>query len=150
MAILEFRFPRSCSCTRPAPPWSRALPATVLALTCFGCGHGDRVEVRGRLTHAHRPVPSGTVSLMPAAGNTGPAVMTSVRDGQFYFDTSTGPQPGPHRVLVLLGPEDWQALQGVLTSQSGETLEPLPVTRKWQFRADVPRQGPMECEFVLE
>ncbi len=148
MAIPEVGFPCSCPCA--APPWRGVLPAAMLAMAFLGCGRGDRVEVRGRLTCEARPVPSGTVSLVPAAGQTGPAVMTYVRDGQFHFDTSTGPQPGPHRVLVLLGPEDWQALLDVLAGQAGETREPLPVTRKWQFQADVPQQGPMECEFVLE
>jgi len=52
------------------------------------------VEIDGKA------VERGSISLLPAAGNSGPAANGVIVDGAYRFTTETGPRAGPHRVLI--------------------------------------------------
>ncbi len=71
----------------------------------LGCGGGagdvDRYDVSGTVTFDGKPVPSGTITFLPAQGNTGPGGNANIKDGK--YDTAIdgkGPTGGPHDVVI--------------------------------------------------
>jgi len=67
----------------------------------WGCGpSGDRRPLRGRVEIDGVAVEQGSISLLPAEGNPGPAANGVIVDGAYRFTTETGPRAGPHRVLI--------------------------------------------------
>jgi hypothetical protein len=76
----------------------------LLSVAVFlGCSSSDvtRFDVSGTVTFDGQPVPAGTISFQPAAGNEGPGGSAEIKDGK--FDTAQGgkaPTGGPHRVVI--------------------------------------------------
>ena len=71
-----------------------------LVVVC-GCGSStDRRPLQGRVEIDGVAVERGSISLLPAAGNPGPAANAAIVDGEYRFTTESGPYGGPHRVLI--------------------------------------------------
>jgi hypothetical protein len=71
--------------------------------TLGGCGQHDRsnrMAIFGAVVLATGEKLSGSITLMPAKGYTGPAATTAIVDGQYRFDTTNGPTAGPHQVII--------------------------------------------------
>jgi hypothetical protein len=79
---------------------------------------------------------SGSITLMPAKGNTGPAATTAIVDGQYRFDTTNGPTAGPHQVMIKR-----MTLTGTprvpSANQKGAVRPDGPVESKMQWILDV-------------
>lgn len=60
----------------------------------------DRRPLHGRVQVNGVQIASGSISFLPAAGNSGPAANASIINGEYNFTEQTGPRSGPHRVLI--------------------------------------------------
>ncbi len=124
-----------------------------LLVGCTGGDGPDRVPMRGSVTRDGSPVAQGTVSLLPAEGHSGPAATTAIEQGRFEFDGTNGPAAGPHRLVVSLGLDkaDFLATAGKEGAGRGRTGPPVaPSAGRWEFRVDVPKQGPFEYDITLD
>jgi len=117
-----------------------------------------RVEIDGQaITH-------GSISLLPAKGNSGPAANTTIIDGEYAFTNENGPHSGPHRVIIDVDTlpgnqpsEEMKASQDLKSVQppaarSGRSAprEPPTAKRHWEFEYVVPRDDPSQKDFDLE
>lgn len=80
-----------------------ALFLSVVVAACVGCSSSEvtRYDVSGTVTFNGQPVPSGSITFQPAAGNTGPGGYATIKDGK--FDTALdgkGTTGGPHYATV--------------------------------------------------
>jgi hypothetical protein len=74
-----------------------------LAPLLAGCGRKNEVvrfPVHGTVVLADGAKLSGSISFLPAKGQSGPAATTALTDGSYKFDRSNGPAAGPHTVIV--------------------------------------------------
>ena len=104
-----------------ARPTRQAAAALALALALAGCGGGGPklAAVRGTVTYKGKPVPSGTVSFIPANG---PAATGKINpDGTYTlttFKAGDGAVLGHHKVVV--------AAMEDMTGRLPEDRNPLP------------------------
>lgn len=89
-------------------PYSRGLTAfpvftSLFAVTLFtGCGDRDGgMRVWGEVTYDSRPVPEGTILLMPGPGQDAPTAGGLIRDGRYDMPAKKGPRAGvTYRVSI--------------------------------------------------
>ena len=77
--------------------------ASFLAVTLFtGCGDRDGgMRVWGEVTYDSRPVPEGTILLMPEAGQKAPTAGGLIKDGRYDMPAKKGPRAGvTYRVSI--------------------------------------------------
>ncbi len=135
-----------------------------------GCGSStDRRPLHGRVEIDGVAVERGLISLLPAAGNSGPAANGVIVDGEYRFTTESGPYCGPHRVLIDVdslhgeeratgqdGPGDIKTVDvkrtGVRAERSRPSREAVDETTKrhWQIEFTVPENGEPRKDFDLE
>lgn len=73
----------------------------LLLAGCGGPGDVDRFDVSGTITFEGAPVPAGTISFLPAPGNSGPGGTATIQDGAYNTAVDgQGPTGGPHRVVI--------------------------------------------------
>ena len=113
--------------------------AMVLALAvsvCLaGCGSGGppRYNLSGNVTWGGKPIPAGTVMLIPdgMAGNSGPAASLNIENGSVDSRSQdTGHVGGPHIVRIT-------ALDGVV---SDEFPSGLPMFPDYEMQVDLPKE----------
>jgi len=92
-------------------------------------------------------VARGILSLMPADGRRGPAVTAAIEDGRYALDESTGPCPGPHKLVVLLETDKKARL---LRKASPRATESPPQAGRFEFRIEVPDRGRFEHNVSLD
>jgi len=71
--------------------------------TLAGCGERNsvsRLPIKGTVSFNTGEKLRGAVTFIPAEGHNGPAATTAIIDGQYQFNATNGPTPGPHRVIV--------------------------------------------------
>lgn len=117
----------------------------VLSLTLVGCGGSDgprRVAVTATVTQGSSTVDIGSVAILPRDGHFGPAATGPVEDGEFEFDSSTGPTPGPHLVVIrsMIPKDELMRLQAT----GGEPK------MTWEFPLEIPDENSFHHDFVLE
>ncbi|MBI1310950.1 hypothetical protein GC176_06545 [bacterium] len=117
----------------------------MLTLALAGCGGSDgprRVAVTGTVTRAGSPVEIGSVGILPSGDHSGPAANGAVENGEFVFDSSNGPTPGPHRIVIrsLIPKDELMRLQA-------EGKEPK---MSWVFPLEIPDEDVFHHDFVLE
>jgi len=78
-----------------------ALLLTAAMVSFAGCG-GDRVAVRGQVWLDDEPLPRGVIKFVPLAGVDGPQVAADIIDGEYEFDSMSGPVTGEHRVEIFV------------------------------------------------
>lgn len=135
-----------------------------------GCGSStDRRPLHGRVEVDGVAVARGSISLLPAAGNSGPAANGVIADGEYRFTTESGPYGGPHRVLIDVeslsgeerapgqdGPGDVQKVDvkrmGVRAQGGGPSRAGADATAKrhWELDFTVPEDGEARKDFHLE
>ena len=111
-----------------------------------GCGGEQgpkRIVVSGKVRRGGQPMTNASISYLPEAGHSGPAATTGIIDGQYRFTSKNGPSAGPHGVVIRLGAPG---------KGFGKKEEDVPESgaRSWQFKADVPEEGPWEKDFTLD
>lgn len=80
-----------------------ALVACLLAVGgCGGAPEQERFPLHGSVRVDGADVKQGVISLLPSAGNSGPAASTVIQAGRYAFDLQTGPGGGPHRVVIAV------------------------------------------------
>ncbi len=96
------------------------LAALALLLgTLTGCGGPHHHKLSGHVTFKGQPVPAGEITLMPDAdaGNKGPGVLATIKDGRYELPLDKGHKGGPY-VARLTG------FDGVTPPASDEPLDP--------------------------
>jgi hypothetical protein len=76
------------------------LSAIVVIGGCRPQNEVSRLPVHGTVTTANGEKPNGSISFIPADGESGPAAMTVLTGGNYQFDRTNGPTAGPHQVIV--------------------------------------------------
>lgn len=131
-------------------------PAIALCLTAFlsaGCDSSagpQRRPVFGTVSDKRGDPVDGTISFQPAAGHEGVAANGALVDGEFRFDTTTGPVSGPHVVLITLESLNSKA-DGLEQIAKGKPVAPDPrgSGKLHQLTADIPDEAPFEVELKL-
>lgn len=135
----------------------------------LGCGGDDgtsRMPLSGGVQVDGVPVVKGTISLLPAAGNAGPAATTVIQDGKYEFTSETGPFPGAHHVVIdidpaaaasetatdVAGPAGAQGIKiaPVVQPPKKKTAAPKSVKRHWEFEYSVPAEVSEAKDFTLD
>lgn len=132
-------------------------PWLVVALVFVtGCGEADgapRLSLYGTVAHPGGDKIDGSISFVPDQGRSGPSAVTSVVQGAYRFDKTTGPTAGPHRVIVTrtaskektLKPTAAQKGQAKGAKNAASTGQSGP----WTFTRDIPEKGPYQIDFQL-
>jgi hypothetical protein len=126
----------------------------------IGCGDTDgfaRVPVSGHVEVDGRPLEKGLIRLMPEATVEGPTVQTAVVDGEFEFDSRSGPVAGKHRVEIeatdYLGFDIDDEVAFAQHMQSKGALPPNPIPPQFnqasQLTADVSPDRAADLDFSL-
>ena len=101
------------------PGLTRALAlAAILSGLTGGCGpsaesHPETVPVQGKVTYKGQPVPKGTITFQPDAGQ--PATGEIQPDGSYRLGTfgqGDGAVPGHHRVMIIANTADPTKIPG--------------------------------------
>ena len=80
------------------------LAVAVIAATIAGCGDtNERLSLSGSVNQAGTPVGTGQISFVPAPGAQAPMAGTTIKAGQYGFDSETGPLPGRYTVRITAG-----------------------------------------------
>jgi hypothetical protein len=103
------------------------------------------------------PLKSGSISFLPVPGLSAPAAIADVVDGEYRLTDRDGPVAGKYQVVVLLPPEGQRALQrGMLGTAAGKsgaagarTAGAASLPGRWEFRMEVPSQGPLVYDVRL-
>ncbi len=121
--------------------------------------------MQGRVDVDGTPIAHGSMSLLPAEGNSGPAANTTIVDGEYMFSHETGPHSGPHRVLIdvdtlpAAGPamekneagQDFKAVNPRASRSARKAPQAKPVEkRRWELPYTVPLDGPVQKDFHLD
>jgi hypothetical protein len=115
-----------------------------ISATAAGCGSDDglaRVAVSGTVKMAGENLPSGSISIVPDEGHTGPAANGSIEDGWFSFSSADGPVAGPHRFIVTFMPTKHELLK---MRASGKDIQ-----TSWEFPLTIPDEPSFEHDFTL-
>ncbi len=94
----------------------------------------DRVPLQGTAQLDEKPF-SGSISLRPQPGVSGPAVTTTVDQGKFRFDTDNGPVRGAHSVMLM--PEKIQRDDVAVSAMT-------TVPDKEPFQVEITAQSPQQ------
>lgn len=91
-------------------------------LLAFGCGgeSDGRISVHGGVTLDGEPVPSGSISFLPAAGTSGPSATGRIENGTYEIPARLGPTAGEYTATIQL--QDFSAA-GIPT-QPGQLAQP--------------------------
>lgn len=114
--------------------WRVAVIVSLAVIAIGGCGGGGvtRYDVSGKVTFGGVPVAVGTITFLPASGNSGPGGSAAIRDG--LYDTSQGrmgPTGGPH-VAVITG-FDGKVVPGL------EVQEGAMLFNEYRLDVDLPK-----------
>src|SRR3954447_23124894 len=89
-----------------------AVAVSLVTLLAAGCGETGTGSVRGTITVAGKPLPRGSITFLPEAGDRDP-VTAAVIDGVY----DTGPMPtGPARITIMHSTQAPAAAGGDRTS----------------------------------
>lgn len=120
---------------------SAATLTLIAAIALGGCGPSGpvRYNLSGQVTYGGQPVPAGSITFIPAAGNSGPAASVPIENGR--YDTAphdTGHVGGPHLVRIT-----------GLDGKASDDLFPngMPLFPDFELEAELPKQdGEMSFE----
>jgi hypothetical protein len=108
---------------------------TMLSLGCGGTAGPQRVSAKGTVHIDSEPLETGSITIRPAEGHSGPAVNGAIVDGKFDIPASEGPVPGPYIVSINLTPE--KAARKKTTAKNSSQQ---PKTN-WEIKIDIDSEG---------
>jgi len=128
-----------------------------LALMCLaGCG-GDRftnrVEVSGQVKHAGQPLAAGTIVFTPKSGSTGPGAEAQIVNGQYKIEKTSGPTPGPYRVLIATQHAAGNLMPKASPKGKGKTkakINPPSGPGPWRLEVEVPEGETFTKDFEVK
>jgi len=127
--------------------------ALVALVGCGGSSGVPRLPVYGTVTHPSGDKIHGSLSLVPAQGQSGPSAVTSIVNGEYRFDKSNGPTAGRYRVIITRTPGKNQAIQpaGVPKGQGKGSKNAVAGAQpaQWTLSCDIPDKGPYQYDFKL-
>ena len=101
-------------------PWSFSVALIViLSAGCSQAPESEHVAVSGEVTLGGKPLPSAMIRFTPV--KTEPGLhdsVTMISEGRFAFDSTTGPSPGEHHVIVT--PLEPEMNEAVAAMQNGD------------------------------
>jgi hypothetical protein len=115
-----------------------------LAWAVAGCQRPSqivRLPVHGAVTVGGESL-SGSITFVPAKGESGPAATTKVEEGKYAFDRNHGPTAGPHIVIM-------RRLHGREGGPSAGGQEPRNNGTECSRTADLADDGQYQCDFAL-
>jgi hypothetical protein len=121
-----------------------------------GCGRDSeivRLPVRGDVTLSGGEQFNGSITLIPASGQRGPAATTTVKDGNYQFDRTNGPTAGPHHVVIkrVISKSAMLESRGSRNPRAPkETPQGGEPRLEWTLSTDVTEQNLDHCDFKLE
>ena len=118
----------------------------LLSLDC-GCGGEqdlNRLPVHGTVTMASGERLNGSITFLPAQGQSGPSVTTKLDEGKYEFDRTNGPTAGPHTVIIKRLVSRADSLKAIAAKQPSRVSG-----AEWTLSADVADNGQYLQDFTL-
>lgn len=119
----------------------------LLSLHC-GCGREsgvDRLPVHGTVKMASGERLNGSITFIPAQGQSGPSATTKLDEGKYEFDRTNGPTAGPHTVIVKRVVSRAVTLKAIAAKQRIRENG-----AEWTLSADVADNGQYLQDFTLD
>ncbi|KLU02376.1 putative secreted membrane lipoprotein [Rhodopirellula islandica] len=92
---------------------------SVLPLGCSDSTEPERVEVSGHVTLGGKPLPRAMIRFVAIKSEPGlHDSVTMISEGHFAFDSTNGPSPGEHHVMIT--PMEPEMNEAVAAIQNGE------------------------------
>jgi hypothetical protein len=119
----------------------------LLPLLC-GCGSEsslDRLPVHGTVTMASGERLNGSITFLPAEGQSGPSATTKLNAGKYEFDSTNGPTAGPHTVIMKRVVSRADSLKTI------EAKQRIPENgAEWTLSVDIADSGQYLQDFALD
>jgi hypothetical protein len=125
--------------------------AILIGLFLFlpGCGQNawKGVGIEGTVNAAGVPLPKGSISFLPAPGQTGPSATGIIENGRFRILGADGPLPGPHKVLVYL---DFDPKKSAMGPSGLCPVSPPSGKTRWETAVEIPAAASYLCDLKLD
>jgi hypothetical protein len=147
----------SCAASPARAVKTTALFMWLAACACFTAGCGgkdfDRIPVAGTVSLNGAPLEDGVITFVPTA-NPGPKARASIVDGEYQFDSATGPSPGKMRVEITAVEAEAEELERDIRNGENPALHSVEIPEKYNasstLEVEITRSGPHEFPFQLE
>lgn len=96
------------------------------------------MPVTGRVAGDGAQTLDGSISFIPAKGNSGLGATCALKGGVYRFDTSNGPTAGSYEVNIRRAP----------SKPTDGRVDRL--RQEWNFKAEIPAGGPYTQDFTLD
>ena len=121
----------------------------LLGLLLLPCGCGGepgpvRLPVHGTVTMASGERLNGSITFLPAEGQSGPSATTKLEEGKYEFDRTNGPTAGPHTVKMRRVVSRADSLKAIAAKQ-----RPRESGAEWTLSADVTDSGQYLQDFTV-
>ena len=147
------------------PAMSRLVILGLWSILCLvGCGseQSNRHALRGSVVVEGVAVAKGSISFLPARGNSAQPAHTSIEDGEYRFTKANGPFSGAHRVVIGIktSPDDeptaveevaGQGIKEAAPPRSPNRFPktPVPTKLQWEVEYTIPEKGSEQKDFDL-
>jgi hypothetical protein len=131
-----------------APHLAVAAIAAALLIAVAGCGTGNQLPVRGKVTVDGTSLANGTISFQPAEGTAARSSGTMIRDGNYDIPAARGLPPGKYLVTVQAFKETGRMLSD---PQGGKRPEfgPMAFTEKQPMEVTIAAGKDNVFDFTL-
>jgi hypothetical protein len=131
---------------RVCRPFAVLILLGLLSLHC-GCSREspvNRLPVHGTVTMASGERLNGSITFVPAQGQSGPSATTKLDEGKYEFDRTNGPTAGPHTVIMKRVVSRAASLKAIAAKQRSRDNR-----AQWTLEADVVDNGQYLQDFSL-
>jgi hypothetical protein len=118
-----------------------------LLLVHCGCGRVTslkRFPVHGTVTMPNGERINGSITFLPAEGQSGPAATATLAEGKYEFDSDNGPTVGPHTVTIRRLVSRSDTMKAISAKQ-----KPL-VNAEWTLKADITAESQGLLDFTID
>lgn len=117
-------------------------------LSLPGCGSNSRNALHGSVTLDGKPVKTGTISFLPAAGTSGNSSGGEIKDGKYTIPTKVGLQPGEYRVTINARIATGRKVRDPQVATPFDEMRPAVYKQMGQLKVTIPAEG-NEASFEL-
>lgn len=139
------------------PGW--VILATAFLVGCGGSSGPGRLPLSGTVKVNGEDIEKGAISFRPAYGHDGPAALATINKGRYGFSSSSGPVPGPHKVVIdvdtpptnntVVLPAGGPKAQLTDVPPSGSPQQPNASQTHFELEYTVPDDGTKTKDFEL-